>query len=295
MDTNRKRLLLLAAALAALAGFAIAVRFLPAYFSGRDRMVPAAPERIASVRFSHQLSSQTLERKNGRWDVITNGRTFPADASRVDSLLLSIVGLSRDSIVSRNPDNHAKFGIGNDKMIIRADREYTVYLGKTEGDDRYVRAGSGNDVYLARGFAAPSSLADYRDLSLKAVTDMQAVSAFTVRRNGGSFTLKKRNGSWFSGDTIVNGKNISVYLDSLKDVRAASIANDPPAPGIPEYLAVTIKEKEEETTVVFYEKDDATLFAKNSRLSYYFVVPRVYAASLDKTLEEFIETPKVQS
>jgi hypothetical protein len=86
-----------------------------------------------------------------------------------------------------------------------------------------------------------------------------------------------------------------VYLDSLKDMRAASIADDPPAPGVREYLAVTIKEKEGETTLVFYEKDDATLFAKNSRLSYYFVVPRVYAASLDKTLEEFTDAPKAQS
>jgi hypothetical protein len=203
METNRKRQLHMPAALRPSPDSPLRpVSSLPAYFSGRDRMVPVTPERIASVRFSHQFSSQNLERKSGRWNVVTNGKTFPADASRVDSLLSSIVGLSRDSIVSRNPDNHAKFGIGNDKMIIRADREYTVYLGKNRrGHDRNVRVGTETTYTLPVALPHSPPLPTTGDLSLKAVARLAGVSAITVRpeRRLIHTALAKRNAPGFPG------------------------------------------------------------------------------------------------
>jgi hypothetical protein len=101
-----------------------------------------------------------MQRKNGEWVIPTYGE-YPADQGKISSFLKKIVALETKPLVARKPSSHRRLKVSEDdyqRLINFKSGEkgipQSLYLGTSPSYKKtHIRAGSGDEVYLARNFS----------------------------------------------------------------------------------------------------------------------------------------------
>lgn len=152
-------------------------------------------ERGETVRF---------ERAADGW-VVADSDGYPADATRIETLLTTLAGLQTDRLIANTAASQARLQVADDDFLRKftlttADgRETRLYVGSSPaGGAAYVRRGGDVTSYLARNFAA----FDYSPLvntwidTVYIDIEQTAVTRVVVENATGTLTFVQSDGTW---------------------------------------------------------------------------------------------------
>src|SRR3989338_2758169 len=203
MNHNRKRLLLLSFVL---------ILFLALFYSKdliQKNMTPKTVslfsltnENTSQFSLTGESLSQKLIKNGNKWFVEKEGKQFAADPEKVSILIQTLNGLSQETIVSKNKNKHADFGIGTEIIVVKtADRERTLYLGKLYGSSaRYARFDKDEAVFVGDNLQSILINSDYRDLKIHVLDDDSSLQSMDIEMNGVKILLVKNKDEWTLGD-----------------------------------------------------------------------------------------------
>lgn len=291
MQRNRKRLLVLIAALIAGGLIYLTLSLIPAVFPEKRTLLPLKEKAITRLTITGNGKTQTLIRKNNAWSVEINGKGYRGNPEMISSLTASLLQISKDTIVSNNLTKHEGFGIGKDKITVFAgNKEYTLYTGNMDSEDSlYLRYGKENEVFTARGFASPA-LQDYRNLRPSLIRDEKKIDGIRIEKSTGITILEKKGTQWFAGAKKAKASSVQTYISDIAGLTGSDIMEAAPG-GLPArpFLTVDVTDKNKTASVRFFEQDKTTSVMKPEQSAYYYLIPQVYAASLLKEERDFLE------
>jgi hypothetical protein len=177
----------------------------------------------------------SLEKKEDRWVVGSQGKTYQANRELVDQIFWMLSPMVPEQLVSRNQEDWHELEV-NESQGIRV----KVYEGnRITGDfvigkfnfqqqfvqgqqqpkiSTYIRLTGSNDVYAVEGFLSasfPQSLDQYRDQAVMNVrtADIERIS---VEGNGEyDYELTRAGESWFINGTLADSASTAFYLDVI--------------------------------------------------------------------------------
>jgi hypothetical protein len=154
---------------------------------------------IGSIVLGTGGNAVTLKRNQGRF-VVVNKDNYPADASRINELITSCLGIQTTELYTDDKANHKDLGVTEEdarsvvKFIKQDSSPITgVIIGKDreQGRGAYVRLTSDDKVYVTP--EAPwikSRATDYINQQLITI-NRDDIEAVTVSYPGGGYTLSK--------------------------------------------------------------------------------------------------------
>ena len=293
MNHNRKRLLLLSFVL---------ILFLALFYSKDLIQKNMTPKTVSLFSLTNENTSQFLLTgeslsqkliKNGnKWFVEKEGKQFAADPEKVSILIQTLNGLSQETIVSKNKNKHADFGIGTEIIVVKtADRERTLYLGKLYGSSaRYARFDKDEAVFVGDNLQSILINSDYRDLKTHVLDDDSSLQSMDIEMNGVKILLVKNKDEWTLGDKKIKKEIVSYYINDLKNLTASDIveANVKITETNPT-LTIRLKTQKQESTVDFIKYDEKSYAMKSPLYPWLFLIPEVNVASLQKQEKDFLE------
>lgn len=135
-------------------------------FRGDRARVPAAGDawltaadvaRIERIEVQGAEGERVFERRPIGW-VVASQNDFPADTVAISSALRALENARQGKLISKNPDNHERFDVGEGGVEVRAlaggDEEMLALVIGGQGNDltsSYVRRGDEPEVYSVRG------------------------------------------------------------------------------------------------------------------------------------------------
>jgi len=257
----RFRLLLAAGLLAAAAGLFIAGRLA----SPQQRQARAAGASLLPIGAGIEITGVDilgrgagelrLRARDGGWQAQNGGRSFPASADRVLSLVSLASGLRRGALVTRDPARSAELGLGGreERLLVlhlagRPELALEVGGRAPSGEEDYVRVRGEAAVHLVRGNLSVLLAQDrtyWYDLRvLPAEVQAQTMARITVRGSvdlgpagvlKGGYTLLRegaeRGGGWsMPGEgRPVDGIAVSALAGSLASLEGEDFLQAEPA------------------------------------------------------------------
>ena len=293
MNHNRKRLLLLSFVL---------ILFLALFYSKDLIQKNMTPKTISLFSLNNENTSQFLLTgesltqkliKNGsKWFVEKEGKQFAADPEKVSNLIQALTGLTEGTIVSKNKNKHADFGIGTEIIVVKtADRERTLYLGKSYGSSaRYARMDKGDTVFVGENLQSILINSDFRDLKTHALDDDSSLQSMEIEMNGLKTKLIKNKDGWTLRDKKLKSETVGYYINDLKNLTATDIieANTKVTDANPT-LTIRLKTQKQESAIDFVKYDDKSYAMKSPSYPWLFLIPEVNVASLQKQEKDFLE------
>lgn len=194
--------------------------------------------QVSLVRLVTPDDSVTLERRSGEW-YLTKPLDYRASQSSVEELVGSACHLIVESLVSDQPEKHAKLQVdstGTAVTMQAGTQTYAFVVGKPSSDYRhsYVRKQGANEVYLVKGVLGRTynrRLSDWRDRTILDL-DQEGVQRVTVFSQAGRTTLARQDTGWtvesdqgsFQGD----GEAVGRLLSALCSLKASDFRDKPP-------------------------------------------------------------------
>ncbi|MFA6602675.1 MAG: DUF4340 domain-containing protein [Candidatus Shapirobacteria bacterium] len=142
------------------------------------------------------IAQQKLYFNQGRWMVLRNGTSQPADEEKVNELLKTLEGLTLNNLVSENKDNFSRLGIGQSAVEITAgNKKIGVGNLTSEGVGTYVLMGKNvyeqevilnrelwQDDYWAKAWV--TNLPRYQIKSVEVLMGEDKVTKLTADKEG---------------------------------------------------------------------------------------------------------------
>jgi len=170
MSSFQRKVLVLSVCIALLAGaYILGLVFSPARIGRREAESPLIADfnrqqrdRVAEIRIRADQGQRILLKRGDSWILPGEKREYPAAATRIETLLDFLAGLSRARNVTSNPDAWEEFQVHTEaprriQLLDSAGDELTeIIVGKSAagGEVNYVRLGGTNEIFLTnRSFA----------------------------------------------------------------------------------------------------------------------------------------------
>jgi hypothetical protein len=275
----------------------------------------SAGDIVALTVYDKPDTSLALKKTGDKW-VLPNADDYPANSTRVDTLLGKIVALKTNSLVSQNETNQSRLKVAANDYMQRIDFQtsdganHTLYVGTSAGARAtHVRAGDQNTVYLADDLtsadagAQPGQWVDPVYLNVP-VAD---VAGFTVKNANGSFKFSKGQGdTWLldglTGRETLNKDSVTGLLGLVTSLSMSKPLGktEKPEYGLAqpgaEVTLTTRKDNQEKTYTlkVGNAKDpsDNTYVVKSSESPYYVRVAEFSVKDLiERQRAGFLQTP----
>jgi hypothetical protein len=162
-----------------------------AYFAGVFNSEPSTisvptvdvpVDDVSGIRIQAATWTAELTRESGTWRLMEPAGS-QADSNAVSRLLDSIEELELSTIVSTNPERHARYGVdqasGRYLTLTWGDEEYALVVAEQGPDfsSSYVRIGESDQVYSSSRVALPTTRDQIRDKTLVNVPHDQVRSA----------------------------------------------------------------------------------------------------------------------
>lgn len=293
MKQDRKRLLLLSFVLLLL----LALFYSKDYFL--KNMVPKTlslfsltNENASQFLLTGESLSQKVIKNGNKWFVEKDGKQFAADPEKITTLVQTLNGLSQDTVVSKNKNKHAEFGIGTEIIVVKtADRERTLYLGKSYGSStRYARLDKEESVFVGENLQSILINSDYRDLKTHILNDESSLQSMEIEMNGVKTKLLKNKDEWTLGDKKLKSGTVSIYINDLKNLTASDIIDaNTKITEITPTLTIRLKTQKQESAIDFIKYDEKSYAMKSPSYPWLFLIPQVSVASLQKQEKDFLE------
>jgi hypothetical protein len=177
----------------------------------------------------------TLERKEDRWMVGSQGKTFQANRQIIDELFRVISPMVPEQLVSRNQENWAEYEtneesgtrvklyegskLADDFIVGRFSIQQQMMQGQQQPKiSTFVRLTGQDDVYAVDGFLGsvfPQSITQYRD---QAVVNARAedIEKISVQGDGNyNYELLREGADWVINGMPADSATMDLYIDVL--------------------------------------------------------------------------------
>ncbi len=257
-----------------------------------ENLVETDTADIAKIKISgpNVKENVLLEKRNGKWVVLQNGKTFNTDNYKVNSILAALTEMkpiNKISVdkeaweVSRVTDSLGrKIELFNDKKkiseLIIGKMEYKPnqnygYQQNNQVDPNsfmtHVRSNGNKEVYLVKGFLSMTfspDIGDYRNKKILSLNknDIKKIS-FELPVNS-SYTLALDKNSWLIDGIKADSLKVDSYLRSISNRSGYTFSDDIPA-GDPQYkLVIEGNNIVEPLIISAYTKNDSTSIIHSS-------------------------------
>ena len=225
MEKNRKRLILLAACLFIITLLVIRTNtslFLP---SKQPFIFTLNEQDIISLTLTGEQKKQTVVKDKTKWTIKKDGQIYNADLEKVQALIKTLNGITKETIVSKNINKHIELGIGIQSIVIKTqDKNDTIYVGKEHtGDICYAKLNDEDEVFLGNGLANISLDEDFRDLKTHLLKNESQIKSISINSDEGDVLLVKKKSDWMIGDKKALINPVTYFLDNLKNLTASDI------------------------------------------------------------------------
>ncbi|RMH54872.1 MAG: DUF4340 domain-containing protein [Candidatus Hydrogenedentota bacterium] len=188
-----------------------------------------------SAVISVEVNGTRLERTKDLWSVTSGRHPGPADVARVGSLVEALVNLEPARLVSDNPEPNLKeYGLDSPVRIVIERRgggaPVTIEVGKRgPGGGSFYMVPPDHRIYESKTYLRDRVIpyeGTWRDLKIVEIDPAQ-LAAVAVEIDGRKevFTVDRNALRSENGETIV----IDRFFESLQPLRAAALADTPPA------------------------------------------------------------------
>src|SRR3989339_427091 len=286
MEKNRKRLILLAACLFIITLLVIRTNtslFLP---SKQPFIFTLNEQDIISLTLTGEQKKQTVVKDKTKWTIKKDGQIYNADLEKVQALIKTLNGITKETIVSKNINKHIELGIGIQSIVIKTqDKNDTIYVGKEHtGDICYAKLNDEDEVFLGNGLANISLDEDFRDLKTHLLKNESQIKSISINSDEGDVLLVKKKSDWMIGDKKALINPVTYFLDNLKNLTASDIIGSS-GNALDSLLILTIRivESKQEYMIQFYQyKEGVSIIQSSKGTSGYYLIPDVYVSSLQK-------------
>ena len=235
------------------------------------------------------ISQTHLSKIKDTW-VVASSDNFPADQSKVEQLLTALASLTKNNLVSINPDNHDEYGVGAEGVVLKIG-EQTIIIGNsgTGFTSNYFRLAESDEVYLSdTSYESTVKDPEWKDLAINLRPSMTQI---TIQNSNGEFILEQKDGSWIL---------VQPQLEKVVETRVADLAHrlqfmraeDATTSGelgIPA-VTITVKGVEAEDALVIGQEEGNERLAKLHSSPYlYYLAPSEFGIFLDLDKEYFQE------
>lgn len=236
-------LLIAQLALAALLGFTNK----PATFATGEALFTLSEDEIDTISISSNDETIGLKKQGDAWQM-DDDAALPVDATRVQSLLSSMVNLKTGLPVASSVNAQAQLEVADDvhqrKLVINNDKAHTFLLGTSPGLRKaHLRRDSSDSIYSVSLPVSdvPTSKDQWLDKSLLAISDISQItsSAITFERTG-----TDDNETWATPANEDKGK----ALDTMKLMESVQALETLQVTGISDPLAQPSAGPESSTT-----------------------------------------------
>ncbi len=269
-----------------------------------------ASDVVALTITDDQGKSIALRRVEGTW-VLPDADNYPADGTKVTTLLNKLAGLTTRRLITRTAASHRQLDVADNDFRRRIELEtmegqqYRLYLGSSpQFDTIHVRVAGRDETYLASNLsvgeaqATPISWVDPVYLRL----DSSEVQTVTLRnRNGTLRFLKGEDGKWtlegLGPEERADQSRISALVQTVTSLRMTEPLGKEARPeyGMDSPTAlVTIQTSTETVTLTVGAQDPETktYVVIGSHSPYYVRVTEAVARDLvEKGRDYFLQPP----
>lgn len=279
MRNAGKRLFFLAVAIFVLIILYFLVQKLPFLFAAKkEQALTLKKEAVTSLVFVQQDKRTTVGKSGGKWRV----NSFPADETRIDGIISTVVSLKKDEYISSNRSKYAIFEVDGKRKIELGGK--TLYIGKeyTFGKS-YFRVDKDPNVYVSQeDLSSVFVPADFRDLSVHFITKEENVSMVKREEGKKELVLTKKNNEWYIGDKKAKKDRVDFFINDIATLKGEDMAHQDTInlAQFPLTFTVTISEKKEKKAFL-YKKDKDTYYWKGAG-EYIYILPVISVSTLQK-------------
>ena len=176
-----------------------------------------------------KIMEDVLVREGEEWKV-ESADNFPADKSKVELVLETTAELEKKEPVSKNKENHAKFGVDRGDQDNRGNqgrirvklsgegKDFELIIGKSGPvfGSTYFRKGKEDKVYLAdKSLGVIYNPGEWRDLNIGFRIQDSGFKNIIVENASGIYELEKKGEEWKLAQPKVEDKIVQSRVEDL--------------------------------------------------------------------------------
>ena len=268
------------------------------------------PGDIQSIKIVYPEEKVSLEKTDGEWYVVHDGKRSDADADMVQDIINDLAEMEADRVMATDETGLDEFGFIKSKReftVVTNEFNYPVIIGDRSpvGSGIYIYdLGEGRIILVKDHYLwgiLNGSPDGFRD---RAVTgfDRDAVDRIVVRAGVFSVELRKEGSIWVQSGAEspkpVDQKKAAEILDSFTGLKASEFVADEPedlsAYGLDQPVAEAGFFGEGVSETVFFGKrlDEDNFYVKTSEGDAVYSVPKEHFGILPKNIDQ-IAVPKL--
>ena len=268
------------------------------------------PDDIQSIKIVYPDDKVSLEKTDGQWYVVHDGKRRKADSEIVNDIINDLAEMEADRVVATDETGLDEFGFIKSKReftVVTNEFNYPVIIG--------VRSPVGSGIYIydlgeGRGILVKDhylwgilngSAESFSDRAI-AGFDRDAVDRIVIRAGAFSVELRKEGGIWVQSGAEsprpVDQKKVDEILNSFTKLKVSEFVADEPkdlsAYGLDQPVAEAGFFGEGVSETVFFGKrmDEDNFYVKTSEGEAVYSVPKEHFGILPKNLDQ-IAVPKL--
>jgi len=242
------------------------------------------PKNITSIDI--EKDKEKIELKNVKNTWLLNEKK--ADPDKIESLITVLFPVKEPELIARTYKNYKQYDLLKDLATkITINRDLSIYGGKIDGTDFYVRINESPEVYLLKNPSTISS--DPNDWYDKKILNIEneKVTKITIKDSSKSLSLVKKDNKWLDQDKKeVTTENVKMFLDSLTNITALSfLAVSQDIYSNEAELTINIDYDNKKEELQFFKGDSDYLVKRNSDKEQ-LVISDYNMSSLTSIIEE---------
>lgn len=176
-------------------------------------------------------SSLALSKVDGDW-VLPDADDYPADGTRVQTLLDKLSGLQRNGLVATNASSYARLKVADDTFVRKVALDFgkgdtkTILIGSSPNyGSTHVRLDGDPGVYLERDLRDTDARADANAWIVQTATniDTDDVTDLELRNANGTFAFHKEGADWvmdgLAAGEALSPNNVTLMVNRLSSLR----------------------------------------------------------------------------
>lgn len=263
--------------------------------------VPVNIDEIGKIEVISEGKTHEFVKMDGQWAVLSAGNA-KADQKAVSDMLNCIKEMSKEEVVSENPDKKSSFEVdeasGIEIRLYKGDEKLAdFFVGKAgaDFDSTYVRAASEDNVYTTKKYIRIYfDKSDFRDLAIFNFDKEKAVEISIEQTGKDPVILQKKDGAWkaeWYDKFEMDEDKVNNLLGSLAKLSAKDIIMDKnaAAAGIdnPKSKVIVKFEDGSSETLNIGSKDSDAYFVKRSAADTIFALSESKVKEILKEKDDF--------
>jgi hypothetical protein len=242
--------------------------------SFRDNLVGINAESVTSIALETGSQDTYLKKEGSQWTVtLPSGKTVPAVASKVTSMLSTLETIEPSRIVTRNPEKWSEYNVdstGTRVVLSESGSEVLdLVIGRFGMKNQqqmftYVRLADEDEVYVADDFMSFSVSGDansYRNQELLRLTP-DSLSAIRFQYPDSAFVLQRTiDNKWAIDNRTADSASVASFIQGVRNLNSNKFDDDLDLKSLTPVFSLLFNQKGlDDISVSVYKNEDNLLF-----------------------------------